>query len=373
MASINANWVMHPGSYIKEEMEARGWLQRDLAFVLGCSEQSLNTILSGKRGISPHMAKALADAFDVPAEFFLNLQQAYDLSRAKNPYDGVAERRAMQDRYPVREMINRGWLQQTDAAMLEVQLARFFEVSGANEVPYMAHAAKKCRYEEREIPPAQLAWLFRVRQLAKSITVPNYSEKALKTAAGDLEALLVAPEETRHVPRMLMECGVRFVIVEKLPNAEIDGVAFWLDKSPVIGMSTQRDRIDNFWFVLRHEIEHILQKHGRATNEEMIDPNLDEVTDITEEEAIANDAASNFCAPRDRLDSFMTRKHPFYYEKDVVAFSRLINRHPGIVVGQIRRRLNRWDYLTRYLVKVRQFVLPGSMADGWGQAVPISL
>ena len=35
MTATNATWVKHPGFYIKEEMEERGWLQRDLAFVLG--------------------------------------------------------------------------------------------------------------------------------------------------------------------------------------------------------------------------------------------------------------------------------------------------------------------------------------------------
>jgi HTH-type transcriptional regulator / antitoxin HigA len=180
----------------------------------------------------------------------------------------------------------------------------------------------------------------------------------------------------RHVPRLLTEAGVRFILVEKLPNAKIDGVCFWLDKvHPVIGMSIQHDRIDNFWFVLRHEIEHVLQRHGRGRGEEKIDIDLDgsEGNQQDAEERIANAAAAEFCAPKAKLDSFLSRKHPFYYEKDVVAFSRVINRHPGIVIGQIRKRLNRWDYLTRYLVKIRQYVVPDSIADGWGQVVHVSL
>jgi PAS domain S-box-containing protein len=47
------------------------------------------------------------------------------------------------------------------------------------------------------------------------------------------------------------------------PDAKIDGVCLWLGNSPVIGMSLQYDRIDHFWFVLRHEGEHVLQKHGQ--------------------------------------------------------------------------------------------------------------
>ena len=77
--------VPTPGEFIKEELEAREWTQIDLAYVLGISPQNLNGILSGKRGISSEMAKALGKAFDVPAEFFSNLQATYDLSRADDP------------------------------------------------------------------------------------------------------------------------------------------------------------------------------------------------------------------------------------------------------------------------------------------------
>jgi HTH-type transcriptional regulator / antitoxin HigA len=371
--ATNADWIQHPGVYIKEEMEERGWIQRDLAFILGINETAVNQILSGKRGISADMAKALGEAFDVAPEFFANLQQSYDMARAKNPYPGVQERRKLQSVFPVREMIQRRWIVDADATMLESQLIRFFEVKGIDSIPYMTHAAKKSHYEEREIPPAQLAWLYRVRQIAKSISVSAYSRSALLAAVKDFEGLLHAPEETRHVPRMLSECGVRFILVEKLPNAEIDGVCFWLDEnSPVIGMSAMRDRIDNFWFVLRHECEHVI--HGHGQEEEIVDVNVDATeADAPDEERIANEAAANFCVPEAKFDSFMIRKHPFYYEKDVIAFARLMERHPGLIVGRIRKRLDRWDYLTRHLVKVRQFVLPGAIADGWGQVIPVSL
>lgn len=374
--TTDATWVRHPGFYIKEEMEAREWLQRDLAFILGTTEQALNPILSGKRGISPEMAKAFGQAFDVPAEFFLNLQKAYDLTRAQEPSPGVAIRARMQSKYPVREMIKRGWIEESDAGMIETQLVRFLEVPDAAEIPYLAHAAKKSRYEEREIPPPQLVWLFRVRQIARSISVPRYSEKSLRDALAKLEELLIAPEDVRYVPRILSECGVKYIIVEKIPHADIDGVCFWVDGQPVIGMSTRRDTIDNFWFVLRHEIEHVLRKHGQES--EIIDVDLKgqgaSLNDsVPEEERIANIAAADFCVPLPKIESFMARKHPFYYEKDVMAFARVVQRHPGIVVGQMQKRMDRWDYLVRHLAKVRQFVLPGAVADGWGQIVPVSL
>ena len=373
----NAEWIEHPGAYVKEEMEERGWLQRDLAFILGAPEAAVNMILSGKRGISADMAKALGDAFDVPAEFFANLQQAHDMARARSPYAGIEERRKMQSVFPVREMIQRGWLEQNDSAILEAQLMRFFGVNSTEKIPYLAHAAKKSRYEERAIAPPQLAWLFRVKQIAASIAVPRYSPNALRSALDEFMPLLLEPEGVRHVPRILSECGVRLVFVEKLPASEIDGVCFWLNRtSPVIGMTLRRDTIDNFWFVLRHEIEHVLRRDGLAQGQEIIDdlsgenasPNVQ-----SEEERVANTSAADFCVPTHTLDQFMLRKKPFFSERDVVAFAELQLRHPGLVVGQMQFKMNDYTYLRRHLVRVRSFVLPGAIADGWDQLVPVSL
>ena len=118
--------------------------------------------------------------------------------------------------------------------------------------------------------------MFRVKQIAEKMPVAAYSESALRAALPKLRAFLLSPEEIRHVPKILAECGVRFVIVEHVPSSRIDGVCFWLDRktqSPVIGMSLRLKRIDNFWFVLRHEIEHVLRRHGRE--EAIVDRDFD--------------------------------------------------------------------------------------------------
>ena len=193
--------VQPPGYFIREELEAREWTQRDLAYVLGVPEQAVNMIISGKRGISADMAKALGDAFDVSPEFFANLQKIYDLAQARDPDPGVARKAKLQSKYPVREMIKRGWFIDSTAALLEVQMQRFFEVEDIEEIPYFAHAAKKTDYHNA--PPAQIAWMFRVRQIAKEIHSPNYSEKSLRNALPELHRLMIDPEEARHVPAIM--------------------------------------------------------------------------------------------------------------------------------------------------------------------------
>ena len=366
--------VPHPGEFIREELEARGWSQRDLAYILGVPEQAVNVLISGKRGISPEMAHALGKAFDVSAEYFANLQKAYEMSNARAPDPGIERRATLQSVYPVREMIRRGWLSDTNIAALEVQMMRFFGKNDLADVPYLPHAARKSDYSETTA--VQLAWLFRVRQMAVEMITPSYSEQRLRAFIVDLPRLMINPEEIRHVPRILGECGIRYVVVETLPKANIDGVCFWLDDvSPVVGMTIRHDRIDNFWFVLRHELEHVLNKDGRGDlRAETVDVDIEEVKEnLLPEERRANAAAAECCVPAAELESFYVRKFPYISERDMLGFAKRIQRHPGIVVGQLQRKMNRYDWLTRYKSKIRQFLIGSANVDGWGVSAPVDL
>lgn len=374
MFLADKKWIDHPGSFLKEELDARGWLQEDLAYFLGCSVQSINLIVNEKRGISPDMAKALGKAFSVSAEFFSNLQKLYELSQTEEPSSDIEKRVKLQN-YPVRNMINRGWIEEADTILMEEQLIRFLEVSDLNELPYLDHAAKKTNYDE--LLPEQLVWLFRVRQIAKEMVVDKYTKAKAKIMLNKLAALRNEPEQISKVPRLLAECGIRFVIVESLPKANIDGVCTWLDKSsPVIGMSLRFDRIDNFWFVLRHEIEHVIQKHGQE--KPIIDVELEGESagtgdTVPEEERIANLAAGDFCSPRNKMDSFYLRKAPYISERDVLTFASMNDLHPGLVVGQIHNRSKRYTNFRKYLVKIRQYISPNAVVDGWGEVAPVQL
>ncbi|MBD8638678.1 HigA family addiction module antitoxin [Sphingomonas sp. CFBP 13733] len=370
MASGNQVAIDPPGMFIKLELEARGWSQRDLAFILGQTEQQLNPLLSGKRGITPDMARLLGDAFGTAPQFFLNLQGRYDLQNAKEPDPAVRTRADLQTHFPVRDMIRRGWIQDGEASLLQLQMDRFFEVANDPDAGPgdIAFAAKRTHYDET--PPHQLAWVFRARQLARQTTVEAYAADKLEELLPKLRSLMVDPEAVAAVPGLLASAGVRFVVVEVLPNAKIDGVCTWLDDaSPVIGMSTLYDRLDNFWFVLRHEIEHVLRGHGKQSIgmvDHLVGDNIGDGKGETDEEAIANAQAAEFCVPVTKMASFYARKHPYFSERDVLGFAALMSVHPAIVVGQLQKRMKRYDYLRKYQVPVRRHLLKNAVADGWG-------
>ena len=74
---------------------------------------------------------------------------------------------------------------------------------------------------------------------------------------------------------------------------------------------------------------------------------------------------------REKMDSFYKRKYPFFSERDVLAFSKILKVHPGLVVGQLQKRLDRYNFLRNHLVPVFDQIEDAAMIDGWGHFVPV--
>lgn len=378
--NINTDDYKTPGQLIEALLTKHNWTQRLLAIILNVDETGINHIVSGKRAVSAEMALLLGEIFDIPAEDFLTIQKRYDLAKARmitRPDPDRATRAQLFGGLPIVEMIKRGWLQAEsikDTAKVELALMNFFGAASVNEIEILPHAAKKTN-TFTPVTPAQMAWIYRTKQIANEMIVNKYSPSAVKNAIPLLKKLLYAPEEARKVPRILAECGIRYVVVESLSNAKIDGVCFWLnDFSPVIGMSLRYDRIDNFWFVLRHELEHVIKRHG--VNSIMVDTELEGDkaginANITGEERVANEAAAEFCVPQKKMDSFIARKAPFFHEHDIIGMARTLQLHPGLIAGQLQHRIGKYDRFRQHLVKIRHIVIPNSMVDGWGNVAPV--
>lgn len=371
--------AMSPAQFIRRELEMRGMTQGDLALILGVPQQAANQIALGRRGISAALAKDLGAAFGVSPEFLLKMQKEHEiadeLSRARDPKPDIAMKARLMSAYPVREMMKRGWIP-ADAQSIDAELSKFFGVESADKIEAFPHAAKKANASVAATP-VQLAWMQRVRQIAMGMLAARYSSESVKAAVATLRTLLISAEAARKVPRILAEAGIRFILAECLPGAKIDGVCFWLDDvSPVIAMSMRYDRIDNFWFVLRHECEHVIQMHGKT------DPMLDAELEgeragvgphVPEEERMANAAAAEFCVPQDKLSKFISRKSPVFAERDFLGFSKTVGVHPGIAAGQLQHRTGRYDRFRSHQVKIRSIVAPGAVVDGWGDFAPVDV
>ena len=70
----------HPGEILKEEfLKPLGISQTQLAKALHISFRAINELVNEKRGVSIEMALKLSRYFKTTPEFWLNLQNKYDL------------------------------------------------------------------------------------------------------------------------------------------------------------------------------------------------------------------------------------------------------------------------------------------------------
>lgn len=75
--------IYPPGDLIREELEARGWTESNLARKAGMSPEILEEILSGNGAITRDCAIGLGAAFGTGPEFWENLERFYRESLAR--------------------------------------------------------------------------------------------------------------------------------------------------------------------------------------------------------------------------------------------------------------------------------------------------
>lgn len=364
--------VFPPGEFLAQELEARGWTQVEFAEIIQRPNQLVNEIIKGNRSITPETAREIAAALGTSAQYWLSLEVAYQLWRtapAQNA-DIIARTAQLRERFPVHDLIKRGWIEHSDnPEVVERRVFDFYGISNTKDMPQIAHAAR--RNHQEDLSPIQEAWLFRVKRIAEAIYIPKYSEEYLSRTVVEMEDFLMEPEEIRHVPSMLEKCGVHLIVVEPIPNSKIDGVCFWINagETPVIGLTLKWDYIDRFWFNLRHEIEHVLRGDGK--DRVMIDDFDGGLNTEDEAEASANQAAAEFCIPQDSLNDFILRHDPVYSRKNFIGFSNLMRRHPGIVAGQLQHKIERPELFKKFQVRVRNILTEIALTDGYGRELPI--
>ena len=87
--------LIHPGEILATEfMEPLGLTAYRLARDLDVPAPRIGDIVRGKRSISADTALRLGIYFGLPAQFWLNLQNEYDLRRADSPALRKVTRRA---------------------------------------------------------------------------------------------------------------------------------------------------------------------------------------------------------------------------------------------------------------------------------------
>jgi HTH-type transcriptional regulator / antitoxin HigA len=135
-----------PGNLIKEELEARGWTQRDLAEIMRLQPSIISGLVKGTKPISLDLAQNLAAAFGTSVDFWIFSEMAYRIRRL--PTDRHADTTKRAELYnvaPVRDLVDGGYIESSEN--VDVMRDRVLKYFGAKTLAEVAKRKPASRTE----------------------------------------------------------------------------------------------------------------------------------------------------------------------------------------------------------------------------------
>lgn len=208
-----------PGYFIREQLEQREWNQEDFAEITGFSQKHISEVLNNKKSVSIEMARILAEVFDTSAQYWLNLDNAYQLWLHDTPTkkEETADTKAqIYARMPVRDMIKKGWLlPPLDVTDLRNQTLKFWDKTeldfrdiDENLLPFLTQ--KSNVYNQFNASYA-ITWYRKAQIEALQIQVGEYQRQKLEEL---FERIAVYTISENGIPDFLDELdhvGVKFL------------------------------------------------------------------------------------------------------------------------------------------------------------------
>ena len=192
---------------------------------------------------------------------------------------------------------------------------------------------------------ALLAWQARILERARNLAAHNALAKfeSDNRWLPELVNLTRYKDGAKRASRLLAEKGIACIIERHLPGSYLDGAAMLGDaERPVIGLTLRYDRLDNFWFVLFHELGHIFLHLLDGLRYDFFDEESASDTDIIEAEA--DQFALNTLIPEDLWAQCLSR---FALSEEAVRIDAdNLGIAPDIIAGRIRKERGNYTILS---------------------------
>ena len=296
-------------------------------------------MLSGKRSLTTDMIRARHDRLAIPLKSLVMEQPA--------PYrtsGGIDD----PDRYPLKEMVRRKWITLPKRASREmkVEILGSFLLGVQHQGPgFHPRKTKHIRSGKASNPYALEAWTAAVIRKAQNVDVDReYPWKSLGTPfLREVARLSGLQDGISRVAGVLGQHGIRFTVLQHLPQTYLDGAAIFPENdNPVVCLTLRYDRIDNFWFTLLHELAHVVLHHEDSSA--IFYDNLDVDLNIDSREREADEAAGEALVPTEAWNRSPAKL--FHSEDAVKELAHELGVAPEVVAGKIRRMTGKSSLLT---------------------------
>ncbi len=244
---------------------------------------------------------------------------------------------------PYKEMIKRKWFDvPRGESPLEEVKEYFLRAAG----PEFATAYHRKKMRSGNVPNeyALLAWQARILERARKLEAQDeLAEFELDDRwLPELVSLTRREDGAKRARRLLAKKGIALIIERHLPGSYLDGAAMLGDaERPVIGLTLRYDRLDNFWFVLFHELGHVLLHLFDELRYDFFDEEGASSDDSIEAEA--DQFALNTLIPESLWDQCLSR---FARSEEAVRIDAAnLGIDPSIIAGRIRKECGNYTIL----------------------------
>ena len=327
----NDKIAFHPGYYIKEIIDESGLTQEDYAKRLGTTPKNLSLLIRGEQSLSIDIAIKLSRLIGTSVNYWLNLQNAYDILIAEfnSEEELVKERKIFKyfDYKFFKENYNLPDLtRQRDE---QIKALRSFLKVATLTVLAKKDMAVNFRSAVDGLTETNTVKANAMVQIAtnKALTTkaPKFNKKKFEEAVK--YALTLTGNHRDFYPLIreaFLETGVIFVILPNISGSKTNGATKKIGDNIMLMVNDRRLNSDTFWFTLFHEIGHIINgDYGISFEKE----------DGEKEEA-ANKFAQDSLIPSEQYKKFIEDEK--FDLQSITDFAYSINRDPGIVLGRLQ-------------------------------------
>ena len=287
--------VPSPGSELAEKLEEMGLDANDLAARMGYTPKAVNDILQGYCRITPEVAFSLEVITEIPANFWLRRQIAYDEYLAREYVKASLDnqplwRKSFPEELGVRDWVRRGKNEADDKSGLS--LLKFFAVASPQAWDsYYKDARLKVAFRislaDVKDPYAMSAWIRRGEILSDQDPMEKLGQPAvrknLKAALPEIIAFAAAnkvrPKSKKRITywtpeaEVVDDCmtglqalcrkiGIRVLFVQNFKSSPVHGMYRWYKDVPLIQLHDRFEKRATMWFTFFHELAHVLY-HGK--------------------------------------------------------------------------------------------------------------
>lgn len=341
---ISREYLPVPGETLAEVLEDRGISPEELAARTTYRESFISRVINGNKPISKSMARHLEEVLGVEAEFWINLQAAYDEALARlNEEDGIndEEKKVFHELHENKVVDDVLCQWQTSAAVdgpIENEILALRKVFGLSTLSDLAGVVPQgaFRLGAADVKPSVMgAWLLLARRLTNREPGHAFDVKRVPQLIEHLKVLLNSDRGSdlpKSLADLFSEYGIVFAVAPHFSGAPVQGYIAPIGSNGYRMILTIRcGRADLFWFTLFHELGHIVNG-DLDHSESFMDPDTN--SDAPQEQK-ANAFARQILINESDYEHFVSRND--FSDRAIKEFANLQNVPMWIVKGRLQR------------------------------------